>query len=122
MRFRTTIIMLFAALLLVVALAACSGQATEAPAESVSDSGGSEAAPAAEGEAEPAAPTATAVPAVPEEASVVSANGPDGCMAFSTIPEVNPTLEALFPSPGADDHTKGPAEASVTIIEYSDFQ
>jgi hypothetical protein len=122
MRLRTTIITLFAAVLLIVALAACSGQTTEAPAVSGGDSDSAEAAPAAESEAEPAAPTATAVSAANEEVSEVSMNGPSGCTAFSVIPEPNPTLEALFPPPGADDHVKGPAEASVTVIEYSDFQ
>jgi hypothetical protein len=121
MQFRRTMIILFAALLLVLALAACSGQATETPAETTD---GAAAAPAAESEAEPTAPAPTAVPAAneEEEASAVSMNGPDGCMAFSAIPTPNPTLEALFPPPNADDHVKGPAEASVTIMEYSDFQ
>ena len=115
MRFRTPIIMLVAAVLLIVALAACQPARTPAPEKPAESEAG-------ESEAAAAAPKATAVPATNEAVSEVSMNGPDGCMAFSAIPEPNPTLEALFPPPGADDHTNGPAEASVVITEYSDFQ
>ena len=100
MRFRTTIIMLFAAVLLVLAMAACSPPVvTEAPVES----------------------SGAAVAPIREKESA-SLNGPEGCMPFNAIPAPNPTQAALFPPRGADDHIKGPAEASVTIIEYSDFQ
>lgn len=120
MQFRKTIVMFFAAVMLVLVLAACSPPAvTEAPAES----GDAAAAPAAESEAAATVPAATVVPAASEEeVSAVSMNGPEGCMAFSAIPTPDPALEALFPPPNAEDHVKGPAEASVTIMEYSDFQ
>jgi hypothetical protein len=112
--------MLIAALLLAFSLAACSslGLLEETPADI-----GGQAEPVGESGAPPTAvPTATAVPVVEEEDSPVSANGPSGCMAFSAIPEPNPTLEAIFPPPREDDHVKGAEDAIVTIIEYSDFQ
>jgi hypothetical protein len=45
-----------------------------------------------------------------------------GCTVVSFNPTPEPTLQALFPSPGEEDWIKGPDTAAVTIIEYSDFQ
>jgi hypothetical protein len=45
-----------------------------------------------------------------------------GCTAKSLFPTPNPTLEALFPAVSDEDWVRGPETASVTLIEYSDFQ
>jgi ABC-type Fe3+-hydroxamate transport system substrate-binding protein len=45
-----------------------------------------------------------------------------GCTVKSPQPTPGPTEESIFPSPGEGDWIKGPADAEVTIIEYSDFQ
>ncbi len=45
-----------------------------------------------------------------------------GCEVSSVLPTPNPTLQALIPAPGKDDHILGKDTALVTIIEYSDYQ
>jgi protein-disulfide isomerase len=45
-----------------------------------------------------------------------------GCTVVTQKPTPGPTPETIYPPITADDHTKGPADAKVTIIEYSDFQ
>ena len=38
------------------------------------------------------------------------------------VPTANPTIEALIPAVTEKDHILGSKEASVTFIEYSDYQ
>jgi hypothetical protein len=45
-----------------------------------------------------------------------------GCTVTSPKPTAGPTQESLFPSKTSYDFSQGPDGASVTIIEYSDFQ
>lgn len=45
-----------------------------------------------------------------------------GCTVVAKQPTPGPTQQSLFPLVNEDDHAKGPADARVTIIEYSDFQ
>lgn len=45
-----------------------------------------------------------------------------GCEVSPVLPTPNPTLQALIPAPGKDDHILGKDTALVTIIEYSDYQ
>ncbi len=80
-------------------------------------------------------PQATATPAVTQTAkprlapTVVltvpaqSALLPDsGCTVITQKPTPGPTEQSIFPSVSSSDWVKGPANAKVTIIEYSDFQ
>lgn len=54
----------------------------------------------------------------PEVASPV----PPGCTAISPKPTPGPTEASLFPAVHAEEWVKGPPDASVTFVEYSDFQ
>lgn len=45
-----------------------------------------------------------------------------GCTVVSRKPTPNPTVESLLPPPGEKDWVRGPKDARVTIIDYSDFQ
>ncbi|HEX9091176.1 MAG TPA: hypothetical protein VF831_06790 [Anaerolineales bacterium] len=66
-----------------------------------------------------ARPAPTVVLTVPEESSIL----PDsGCTVVTQKPTPGPTAESNFPPVIDTDWTKGPSDARVTIIEYSDFQ
>ncbi len=45
-----------------------------------------------------------------------------GCTVVSLLPTPGPTEQSLFPDVTEKDWSRGPLTASVTIIEYSDFQ
>lgn len=45
-----------------------------------------------------------------------------GCTVISRKPTPGPTEESIYPPITESDHVKGPDNAKVTIIEYSDFQ
>jgi protein-disulfide isomerase len=45
-----------------------------------------------------------------------------GCTVISQKPTPGPTAETVYPPITASDWVKGPSDAKVTIIEYSDFQ
>lgn len=62
-------------------------------------------------------PTATRLP----EPSVTHAPVA-GCTVVSLLPTPGPTEQSLFPDVSENDWSRGPLTASVTIIEYSDFQ
>jgi hypothetical protein len=66
-----------------------------------------------------ARPAPTVVLTVPAQAAL----SPDsGCTVITKQPTPGPTAESIFPSVTDTDWVKGPANAKVTIIEYSDFQ
>jgi hypothetical protein len=48
--------------------------------------------------------------------------GPAACEAFDLIPTPDPTVTAMFPPITAEDWSTGLDTASVTFLEYSDFQ
>jgi hypothetical protein len=117
MRYQPVIVAMLAALLLM--LPACA-PATPEPtpvveATPLQATFTSAAVPVVEA-TQPAAPVAspTAV-----EFPVISQTS---CTVVSMIPEPDPSIAALFPPITEDDWVKGPADAVVTILEYSDFQ
>ncbi len=67
-------------------------------------------------------PEATAQQSAASSAQSVkpTATGP-GCTVVSSLPTPVPELVTLF-SPQKDDWSRGPEDAAVTIVEYSDFQ
>ncbi len=93
-------------------MAGCLPQSQSTPAPTATSSAG----PAA---TSPARPTPTPVVISPTQASLSS--GP-GCTAISQKPTPGPTAESNFPAVNQADWVKGPADAKITIIEYSDFQ
>ena len=72
-------------------------------------------------------PTSTPSPAPgtpPGGATSVSTALPDtmDCLLVSTQSTPGSTEPSIFPPPGPDDHTLGPADAQVTFLEYTDYQ
>jgi hypothetical protein len=66
-----------------------------------------------------ARPAPTVILTVPAESALL----PDsGCTVITQKPTPGPTAESIFPPVSDTEHVKGPADAKVTIIEYSDFQ
>ncbi len=68
------------------------------------------------------APEPTLTSASTQAPIPVSSESMPGCTAKSLFPTPNPTMEALFPPVSQEDWARGPETASVTLIEYSDFQ
>ncbi|NMC84721.1 MAG: thioredoxin domain-containing protein [Anaerolineaceae bacterium] len=64
-------------------------------------------------------PTPTASP-VPTTA--ITPSDPATCQVVSVVPTANPTAQVLMPPATADDWSYGSDQASITIIEYGDFQ
>ena len=93
-------------LLLALSLAGCLPQATASPTVAPTNTSAPQAVP-------------TAGLTIPEPASIL----PDsGCTVISKKPTPGPVAASIYPPVTAADHAKGPANAKVTIIEYSDFQ
>ena len=74
-----------------------------------------------------ATPTATTMPSpVPTTVSTNPTQAilsyDSGCTAISKEPTPGPTQASLIPPVSDTDWVKGPANAKITIIEYSDFQ
>lgn len=65
------------------------------------------------------APTATPTLFIPTS---VPPSPVSPCSALSFEPTPGPEAPSLFPKVDPDEHTSGPEDAAVTIIEYSDFQ
>jgi hypothetical protein len=66
-----------------------------------------------------ARPVPTVVLTVPTQSAFL----PDpGCTVITKKPTPGPTAESIYPPITDADHVKGPEDAKVTIIEYSDFQ
>lgn len=65
------------------------------------------------------APTATSTPFPPTDTPAATATP----RPATATPAVTAAAQAsLFPPVGADEWQKGPADARITIIEYSDYQ
>jgi cyclophilin family peptidyl-prolyl cis-trans isomerase/protein-disulfide isomerase len=67
-------------------------------------------------------PTLAATITPPADTAAAPAAVPVGCTVVSAQPTPGPTQESLFPSVSTTDWVRGPADASVTIVEYADFQ
>ena len=67
-------------------------------------------------------PTVTQIPTQAAKTLSNNTGSMPGCTAKSLFPTPDPTLEALFPAVSETDWSRGPETASVTLIEYSDFQ
>jgi protein-disulfide isomerase len=64
-------------------------------------------------------PAQSTAVSVPTQAAVF----PDsGCTVVTKKPTPGPTPETVYPPVTSSDWVKGPTDAKVTIIEYSDFQ
>ena len=75
------------------------------------------------------APTATTAPTAkatktptPEPTLAITPSGPATCSVAPVLPEVNEAVAAKIPDETDYDHSFGPENARITIIEYTDFQ
>ena len=94
--------------LIAVMLAGCLPQAQAAPTSTATLAPTTTSRPA---------PTVTL--AVAEETPILLNSG---CTVVTQKPTPGPTAESNFPPVSPSDWVRGPADAKVTIIEYSDFQ
>jgi len=95
-------------------LAACSGtELTETPESS--ESGPEETV------TDIAQSTVTSEPKQPSPL-LAGSGEPTECNVVGLLPPLDPTQQALFPPVTEGEWIKGPADAAVTIVEYSDFQ
>ena len=67
-------------------------------------------------------PTPAITPSPAETLAVASGEPMPGCRVIGSQFEPNPTMEALFPAVSEKDWVKGPSDAAVTILDFSDFQ
>jgi cyclophilin family peptidyl-prolyl cis-trans isomerase/protein-disulfide isomerase len=112
----------FFVILLALALSACQGAG---PGTGTAANNSSSTAPANIPPSPSAtiAPTAaTTPPAAKAPPAGPSASVPVGCTVVSIQPTPGPTQESLFPSVSSSDWSRGSADASITILEYADFQ
>jgi len=106
-------LLLLIMLLLAVGLAACNPQVQESPTLTTAPTLKPTDSSAA---TQPASTPALIVP-------TQSLFGPDsGCTVIAREPTPGPLSESRYPPVTDADHVKGPEDARVTLIEYSDFQ
>ena len=63
-------------------------------------------------------PSPTSSPSTSDTATTVPSTGPASCV----VEPFDPPVESGIPPLSDDDHAHGPGEASITLIEYADFQ
>jgi cyclophilin family peptidyl-prolyl cis-trans isomerase/protein-disulfide isomerase len=104
---------------IVIVLAACTPVVQTPVVTSPPSPTGSVSTPVAQSTSttQPTAGNATLVPT-----AAFTASEPAVCKPSPILPEFTDALDTLYPSPGAEDWVIGPANAAVTIYEYSDFQ
>jgi hypothetical protein len=105
-------------MLLALTLAACRGSTPQGEVETP-DPFATDAAPAETQPVEPL-PTQAIAPTAPQ-VEPAAGESMQGCTAVS-VDASREEVESLFPPASEDDWVHGPADASVTIMEYSDFQ
>ena len=114
-------------LLVVILLSACSGQAAAVPTTALTAAPTTVPTTAATGVSPttaPAAPQSAATAAPTALPTLPVTTGPAACKVIDTLLPIVPA-DAKPTIPPVDDKTdwvKGPADAPITIIEYSDFQ
>ena len=64
----------------------------------------------------------TPLPATDTPAPTSVATFTAACTVVSALPTASPEELSLFPDITPDEHSLGPDSATVTIVEYSDFQ
>jgi hypothetical protein len=101
-------------LLFVIGLSACTGLATPV---TIVVTATPEATSAANPPTQPAGPTTAAT-----SSGAIGPSAPAGCTVVSPQPTAGPTEQSLFPPVQPTDWVRGPETASVTIMDYSDFQ
>lgn len=69
----------------------------------------------------PAIQTPAATASLPAAGSTASPAASE-CTVVSLVPTPGPTEVSMFPPAKDGDWVQGPADASVTFLEYSDFQ
>lgn len=70
----------------------------------------------------PSLTTEKTVAVPPTQVEVAMTLEPAGCTVVSPRPTPGPTEQSIFPPVGDLDWVIGPQEASITLVEYSDFQ
>lgn len=110
--------LLLPAILIAWALASCQASPST-PAVPVSTSSPTAQPSATASAATTQAPTSSPAPSL-EPAGTTSI--PQGCTVVSPQPTPGPTQQSIFPPVSDKDWVQGPATASVTLLEYSDFQ
>jgi len=116
---------LIVAVVAALLLAACQPAQTSPTSEASQPTSEASQPTSASQPADTEAPQAPAATAEPTQASQPVATGGEpmtGCRVVGSQLEANPTLEALFPAVNEKDWVKGPSDATVTIIDFSDFQ
>jgi cyclophilin family peptidyl-prolyl cis-trans isomerase/protein-disulfide isomerase len=76
------------------------------------------------GNAPTSGPTASVAPTTKPTSRLATAEAtsPPGCTVVSPKPTPGPTQESLFPPVGDQDWVQGSPSATVTLVEYGDFQ
>jgi len=101
--------------ILSVFLVACQSAATEIPPEPTSES---PVEPDTASTELPPLPEVSATPDAEQATDQAEAN----CTVVSSQPTPGPTEQSLVPPVSDEDWVHGPDDASVTFIEYGDFQ
>lgn len=78
--------------------------APEAPADNAA---GATAAPSGEGDS---------------GGQTAAISAPAGCTVISLEPTPGPTEQSAFPPIGPEDWVQGPSDATISFVEYGDFQ
>ena len=110
---------------LILVLGACTGQDQSTPTQSSEpdvDVQVDETDPPTDQAEETELPQAAETAAAEGEKIAADTGTVIECSVTGLLPEVDPTTQAIFPAVGGEEWAKGPEDATLTIVEYSDFQ